>query len=348
MGDETKPNRPSLRPEGGAGATTELVSVGYVLSERYELRRELARSPGGVVFEAHDREMGTTVAVKVLPTEMATNAKARKRMQREALAAMQLHHPHVVVLHGYHEDAATPYLVMEYLAGPSLAATIADGRTLDLATVTRLAEQIGSALDAAHRADVVHRDIKPENLLYDGDGGAVKLADFGVAYVIRDTMTRLTNVESTGSLLYVAPELLQGKKPSPQSDQYAWAMTLYRLLAGRAPFDEASVGNPLHPKAAEVMPIVGQPEHVDGALRRGLAADPAARFPDCAGLAAALAGEVVATAPVEPPPAAVVTPDESVGFGVRPSMVIPVALVLGMGVLWVFWTPVHRRRRRAA
>ena len=278
----TKPSRRKrlvVRPEA---VTVHIVTAGQTLSERYHLVREVARGGMGVVFEAEDIELeNRRVAVKVLPPELSHSAKAKKRLKKEAIAAMELTHQNILRLHGFEQDEEVAYLVMEYLAGETLDEALAEEEALSLERVLAIAKDVCPALEYAHSKGVIHRDIKPANLMYESEneGSAVKLTDFGIAYVVKDSMTRLTGLESAGTLLYVSPEQLRNDPPSPQSDQYSLAATLYELLDGDPPFTGAGLAHKI--LEAKARPIEDVPDYVNSALLKALSKNPDERFASC-------------------------------------------------------------------
>ena len=173
----------------------------------------------GEVYKARDTRLGRTVAIKVLPDAVATDAQSRARFEREARAISQLTHPHICTLYdvGHHDGA--DYIVMEFLEGESLWARLQRaGSGLPLAEALRIAGEIASALDAAHRAGIVHRDLKPGNVVLTQAGA--KLLDFGLAKteVVRtdraagvptaETLALPLTAQGTilGTLQYMAPE----------------------------------------------------------------------------------------------------------------------------------------------
>lgn len=280
------------RPRADDAATTSIfVTPGTLLAERYLLGDELGRGAAGVVFAATDTLLDDSeVAIKVLPPEVARDPRARKRLRKEVMTSNRLSHENILRVHVYEEDGDHAFLVMERLSGPNLLEALFDteDELLPLDQVLRIAADVCPALDFAHDRGVVHRDIKPANLMYDDESGEprVKVTDFGIAARVRDTMTRLTGVEPSGTLSYVAPEILRGKEAGPASDQYSLAVTLYELLTGDPPF----VGPGLSVQVLEAAPrpIAGVPAAVDETLRRALAKDPEDRFDSCTDLLVAL------------------------------------------------------------
>jgi len=144
----------------------------------YEIVAALGAGGMGEVYKARDTRLGRTVAIKILPPAAADDGQRRERFRREARAISSLSHPHICTLHDIGEDRSVEFLVMEYLAGETLAHRLLRG-ALPLDDVLRLAAQIADALDAAHRQGVVHRDLKPSNVMLTGSGA--KVLDFGVA-----------------------------------------------------------------------------------------------------------------------------------------------------------------------
>ena len=299
MAEDKKRNRKKLTAGGKtAGETVEVISAGRVLSGRYELKREVARGGMGIVFEACDKTLNDhRVAVKVLPPEMATNEAAIVRLKDEALSAIKLTHANIMRLHSFEEDGDVCFLVMEYLDGETLELELANRKKLPLEEVIEIGRQAAEALNTAHTHNLVHRDIKPANLMFTtvGEKRLLKVTDFGIAYEIKDSMTRLTGTQASLTPQYASPEQLQAKRLDGRTDQYSLAITLYELLEGRPPFGGAGLTYQII--NAEAEPVEGVPEHVNAALKKAMAKNPEERFTDCLEFIAALSGEkpVVAT-----------------------------------------------------
>ena len=276
--------------------TIEIVGPGTVLSERYELVRELGRGAMGIVYEAQDRKLeGLRVALKVLPPELASDKRSKKRLQKEAMAAIELTHTNILRLNDFEEDGNRAYLVMQFLDGLSLDEVLLerDEEKMSFDEVADIARQVGEALDYAHDKGIIHRDIKPANLMYHQDGKkkVVKVTDFGVAYQVKDSMTRLTGTTSSGTLLYMAPEQLRAEKPDARSDQYSLAVTIYELLTGEPPFSGPALSELI--MKAEPKPIEGLPDGANEALLRALSKEPENRFERISDFAAAFADNCV-------------------------------------------------------
>jgi hypothetical protein len=207
--------------------------VGHRVAGRYELLEALARGGFGRVYKARDTTLERIVAIKLLDTGSASE-DARSRMLREARANARLHHPNVVVLHDAGEDPFGLYLVLEYVAGTSLAEVLHSGPPAPH-RASEIARECALALAAAHAHGIVHRDIKPANILLT-ESGRVKVADFGVARLVGEV--RLTDRGSIiGTPNYMAPEQVDGAEVGPEADMFALGCVLYEMLAGRPPFD---------------------------------------------------------------------------------------------------------------
>ena len=207
---------------------------------RFRVLRRIGRGGTAEVFLAHDEERGgEPVAVKVVD-HAATSAALRKRLAQERAILGELDHPNVVRLLevGTTEDEQ-PFLVLEYFAGEPIDQH-ADGNRLSLARRARLWEPICSAVGHAHQRGVVHRDLKPGNILV-SESGEVRLLDFGIAKLLADWPGLEAATTKVGTHLmtvdYAAPEQVEGRAISPATDVYALGVVLYRLAAGRLPFD---------------------------------------------------------------------------------------------------------------
>ena len=208
-----------------------------VLVGRYELLGELGRGAMGVVWRARDPVLGREVAVKqlLLPAGLAEAAaeQATARAMREARTAARLHHPNAISVFDVVTEDGQPWLVMEYLPSRSLAEVLADG-SLAPAEAARVGARVAAALAAAHELGIVHRDVKPANILL-GDGGTVKITDFGIARAGDDVKVTETGLMA-GTPAYLAPEVAAGAAPSPAADVFSLGATLYAAIEGAPPF----------------------------------------------------------------------------------------------------------------
>jgi eukaryotic-like serine/threonine-protein kinase len=246
---------------------------------RYEDVALVARGGMADVYRATDSVLGRVVAIKMLADRYAADDDFRARFTREALTAASLSHPNVVTIFDVGETEGTPFIVMEYLGGGSLADRFREGRVPHDTAMAWLGQAAG-ALDAAHAAGIVHRDVKPGNLLLDDDG-EVHVSDFGIARAAaHDPLTSAGTI--LGSSGYMAPEQARGEPATAASDRYALGCVAFELLTGRRPFeaDSPTAGAMLHaseppPRASELDPTL--PAAVDTVLLRALAKNSDAR-----------------------------------------------------------------------
>jgi hypothetical protein len=228
----------------------------------------------GSVFIAEQHAPRRKVALKVLAR--APDATTLEAFRREAAAIARLEHPRIVPLYSYGEHAGSPYLVMRYLGGGTVADRIRLG-AVDLAGAERWLRAMAEALDFAHQQGVIHRDVKPSNILLDEQGSAY-LSDFGIAGTLADARSGVP----TGSAAYMSPEQGRGEAVDRRADVYALAVTLFECLTGKKPYTaETALGvivrhmhDPI-PSAHDLAPAV--PAAVAEALRWGMAKHPAER-----------------------------------------------------------------------
>src|SRR5215813_213972 len=201
---------------------------------KYKLEAEIGRGGFGRVYRAFDPTVGRTVAIKILITDNDKDLLARFR--REATATGKLRHKNIVTIYEYGEQDNTPYLVMEYLEGEDLRTTISSRHISTLFAKTSIMTQVAEGLQHAHHHGIVHRDIKPANIMILNDA-TVKIMDFGIARVLNEFTTRLTqHGDVLGTLSYMAPEVLHGTESDTLCDIYSFGVIYYELLAGKHPF----------------------------------------------------------------------------------------------------------------
>jgi serine/threonine-protein kinase len=282
------------------------IRVGAVLRDTYEITSLLGKGGMGAVFLARHRRLpGKQVAVKVLLNGASLNPELYARFRREAEIASRLGHPNIVEVLDFDTlQDGTPFLVMEYLRGESLEQRLERERP-PVDAVLSLTRQIGSALQAAHRAGVVHRDLKPANVfLVPTDSGGVvgervKLLDFGISKMLDSQTLQTQDAVLIGTPQYMAPEQALGKNSEidARTDIFALGCIVYEMLAGRPPF--AGEGGSIvqvvfrivhtQPEPlASLRPDV--PERILSAVERALAKDPRDRYPDVAAFIAELTG----------------------------------------------------------
>jgi serine/threonine protein kinase/Tol biopolymer transport system component len=209
------------------------------------LLRKLGEGARGIVYQAEDTNLGRSVAVKCLRTEFVEDELALARFRRESQTAASLNHPNICTVHEIGVDRGLPFIVMEYVSGRSLDHLI-ESDQIPVDTALSYAIQITEALAKAHSHGVVHRDIKPANIMV-AEGGALKLLDFGLAKVLSTQPTERQppvgndslTIEATfvGTVQYMAPEQLDGRRPDERTDIFALGAVIYEMLTGRKVFD---------------------------------------------------------------------------------------------------------------
>ncbi len=294
--------------------------AGRVLAGRYEVRKVLGQGAMGQVWLARQIQLDRDVAIKVLRTSGPVEARARRRLHREARLVARISHPHVVQVYDYGEtDEGAPFLVMEFIDGLDAVRPMAACSSLQ--AILGCADAILAALEAAHGRGVLHRDLKPANMvLRGGDPEQVVLLDFGIAAILgRDnpassfatasgSQSQLTREGTVvGTPLYMSPEQAQGMPATEASDVYAVGVMLYEWLSGQPPF-LGSAGDVMRAHVfrmpAALVPKAGLelPEGLEEVVGRALAKRPEARFPSAAAMRAALQAAVQGPAPGVPRP----------------------------------------------
>ncbi|MGW7004246.1 protein kinase domain-containing protein [Streptomyces sp. NPDC054933] len=291
-----------------------------MLGGRYELVERLGHGGMGTVHRAVDHRLRRTVAIKLMSAELAHHPESRARFQREAHAVAALNHPAVATIHDVGEEpdaeGPRPFLVMEYVAGSTLAEALRDG-PLPVTRAITLACEVLDALQHSHQHGIVHRDIKPSNIMLTGPT-AVKVLDFGIAKALTEAATRLTGSGAApGTPAYLSPEQISGAEIDHRADLYAMGCLLYELLTGAPPFRADSPFAVMHQHVfVEPVPVsqlrADIPPAVEAVITRALCKDPGDRFADAAAMRAALADALttapVPAAPAQPPPAPAAPP----------------------------------------
>ncbi len=254
----------------------------------------LGRGAMGLVYLAEDPVIGREVAIKAIrnPTgaEAAEVQEMRARFEGEFRSAGTLSHPNIVTVYDVGQEGDSSFIAMEYVKGETLESVMRSERNLSPNEIADLALQLGSALDYAHKRDIVHRDIKPANIMITWDGRPM-VTDFGVAKLASSTVTRTGTI--IGTPAYMAPEQVTGGTISGASDQFSLGVILYQLLTGERPFSGENPTTVLY-KIVHQEPLPPQelnrelPDEVGRVLLRSLKKDPAERYASCTEMARAL------------------------------------------------------------
>ncbi|HLL75094.1 MAG TPA: protein kinase [Pyrinomonadaceae bacterium] len=277
---------------------------------RYEIRSLLGEGGMGEVYLARDPKIGRDVAIKVLPAQFSADAERLARFEQEACAAGALNHPNVLAVHDVGQHDGAPFVVSELLEGETLREKLR-GAPLPQRKAVDYASQIARGLAAAHERGIVHRDLKPENIFITSDGRA-KILDFGLAKLMqgdgRQSQTEIptrrldTNPGAVmGTVGYMAPEQVRGRKVDHRADIFSFGAVLYEMLTGRRAFRGESAADTLSAVLREDPPALSESNrNVAPALERlvlhCLEKDPAARFHSANDLAFALEALSGATA----------------------------------------------------
>jgi serine/threonine protein kinase len=302
-----------------------------MIAGRYELGERLGYGGMSTVQVALDRRLERQVAVKLLAEHLADDSQFISRFKREALSAARLVHPNIVQVFDFGQDQASGryYIVMEYIKGRSGAEILREETRLGVEDTLKLVDGACRGLVHAHRMGVIHRDVKPGNILV-SDEGAVKLADFGIAKAMVGGTSQITQAGSVlGTAAYLAPEQASGAEVGPQADLYGLGVVTYQLLAGRLPYDAASLTElalmqqreyPM--RLDELDPVI--PQALAIAVQRALSLEPEQRYPSAEEMRRALhdGARGIAPAAAAPSTAAtslLATPDDTAATRAIPS-----------------------------
>jgi serine/threonine-protein kinase len=295
------------------------IDVGTVVGGTYQVDKLIGRGGMGAVWGAsHTRLPGKRVAIKVLLSGVIGD-EVYARFRREAEIASRIGHPNIVeVLDWNTLPSGTPYLVLEFLNGESMAGRLKKG-PIPLGPALDILRQIGSALNAAHRAGVVHRDLKPENIfLCPSDSGGVltdhvKVLDFGISKIKNSTTVQTQEARILGTPQYMAPEQASGKNAEidQRTDVFALGAIAYEMFTGKAAFEGDNLAMVVYkvvfeePEALETL-VPQLPPQVIASVKRAMSKKSADRYPDVSTMIAEMTGRPLHTldkVPVQKPPA---------------------------------------------
>jgi len=258
--------------------------IGTLVDGRYQVVSRIARGGMATVYEAVDTRLDRTVALKMMSAALAEDPGFVTRFRREARAAAQLSHPHVVAVFDAGEAAGLPYLAMEYVPGRTLRDVLRDYGALTPEQALTILDPVLEALSAAHDAGFVHRDIKPENILI-SDDGRVKVTDFGLARAVSNTTTA-TQGMIIGTVAYLSPEHVEHGDADARSDVYGAGICLFEMVTGQVPFASESAITVAYQHVNADVPTPSSlrstiPPDVDALVATATRRDPDLRYPDC-------------------------------------------------------------------
>jgi serine/threonine protein kinase len=263
----------------------------------YRIEAPIGRGGMGIVYRAEQLRLRRKVALKLLAPELAENQAFRARFEHESRLAGVLDHPHIVPLFEAGEVDGLLFISMHYVEGTDLRHLLSRHGPLDPERTLAIAAQVAGALDAAHGRGLVHRDVKPANILIASEAAAAGadhcyLTDFGLTKDTSSPVELTATGTFVGTIDYIAPEQIEGAKPTGHGDQYALACVLFECLTGRLPFardEEISVmWAHLQDEAPSVSAL--RPDlraAIDAVIARALAKDPQQRYETCTAMVAA-------------------------------------------------------------
>ena len=236
----------------------------------------------GEVYRGVDTVLDRTVALKILLPQFARDANFVDRFRREAQAAARINHPNIVGIYDSGSDGETPFIVMEFIEGRTLADFMSGGGRFTAVHAVEVTEKICDALAFAHAAGVIHRDIKPANVMVTRKG-EVKVMDFGIARIVAGPQTAPQTSAVLGTAAYISPEQAQGQPVDGRSDIYSLGSVLYEMLTGKPPFTGDSPVAVAYKQVNEAPTLPSRSNAdvsplLDAVLMRALAKNPANRY----------------------------------------------------------------------
>ncbi len=265
-----------------------------IILDRYELTAPIASGGMGTLWEGTDRRLNRKIVVKLIRPGTRRDSAAMRRFNREARITARLGHPGVPVLYDFGTDQDDLYMVMEHVAGVTIADLVAEVVPVPIPWIAAIVAQVCAVLAAAHEQMLVHRDLKPSNVMIRPDG-SVKVLDFGIAAALApgefSDITRSGELFGTAS--YMAPEVAEGNQAEPASDLYSVGCLLYELLTGTTVFTEPDPVAEIEAHLSRQPPLARDsrpevPAELDALASELLAKVPSARPPDASSVFARL------------------------------------------------------------
>ena len=326
---------------------------------QYQIMEELGRGGMAVVYKAYQPSLTRYVAIKVLPPQFSFDHEFIERFVREARGAAVVHHPNIITIHDVSEQDGMHYFVMEYLAGKTLDAVIAE-TPMPLPRIAHIIRQVADALDYAHSQGLIHRDIKPSNIIVDeARNDHVVLTDFGLVRAAQGSKLTKTGV-IIGTPEYMSPEQAQGEEIDWRTDIYSLGVVLYQMLTGTVPFVRSTSAAVLLAHVAHRPPSISQinravPKAVEAVALKALAKDrgqrhqsagqlvndfqvaitgrmPAGLKPPTAARVGPPLPAVAPRAPITPPPTATAQKPAQPGAVAPRKMSVPLLILGGLGI----------------
>jgi tRNA A-37 threonylcarbamoyl transferase component Bud32/CheY-like chemotaxis protein len=282
----------------------------------YRIEERIGRGGMGVVYRAEHINLQRRAAIKIIAPDLAESAGFRERFTREARIAAALQHPNIVTVYDAGEVDGTLYLAMQYIQGEDLSGVLMREGRLRPYRAIDVCRQVASALDAAHAMGLIHRDVKPANVLI--EGRTAFLTDFGLTKRLDGTHAQITRAgDVVGTIHYVAPEQIEGRKVSARSDVYSLGCLLYHCLTGTVPFardtDVAVIYAHLSEEPTKLVDVRPElPEGLDAVVAKAMDKSPDRRFPSCGDMISAARAVLDAAGPLGD----TTPPRHSTGLGV--------------------------------
>jgi hypothetical protein len=350
------------------GQTIRGFAANDKLFQRYVLHSILGRGGMGIVWRAFDEQLERDVALKFLPEVLMLDRAAMDELKRETKRSLELTHHHIVRIYDFAQDNRTACISMEYVDGQTLSALRVEraNKIFEVDELRPLVEHACDALEYAHvKARIVHRDLKPSNLMLNSRG-ELKVTDFGIARSLSDSVSMLT-LRTSGTLIYMSPQQLNGERAHPTDDIYSLGATLYELLSGKPPFYSGGIESQIREKipppisdrrsALEIASTQAIPAEWEATIAACLAKDPTQRPPSAAEVAKrlALAAPQYGTTafskapPPGAPPPATLPPAPPAKRKIGPIALIMAALIVCGGLIWYFgfFRPAAAERKAA-